>query len=95
MWLASPEATAAKVVKLTPDNWAVWRMQGRAQVDLFFTMPNATPEQRKKKADVLSEAMKSFMKASRLAGEEVNARDKDLGAEMAREMIPIIQRLRE
>ena len=62
---------------------------------LFNTMPDATPEQRKKKADVLSEAMKSWMKALQSAGQVGLAAAKDLFAETARKMIPLIQAPRE
>ena len=101
-WMATPEAaveTAARVVNLAsdyePDYWSSWRMQGAAQRNLFDTMPQDTPEQRKKAADVLSEAMKSYMKASQGAGEAGISESRDAMAEKAREMIPIIRRLRE
>ena len=99
-WMATPEAaveTAARVVNLAsdyePDYWSSWRMQGAAQRNLFDTMPQDTPEQRKKAADVLNEAIKSFLKASHLAGEAGNAHDQDVNAERVDNMIPIRQRL--
>ena len=57
-------------------------------------MPDATPEQRKKKADVLSEAMKSLMKASHFVDKVGETEKAGKLAERARGVIPVIQRLR-
>ena len=63
-------------------------------MDLYQTMPEGTLEEKSKTADVLSGAMKSYVKAAQLAGRKGDFETKEQLARMARRLASPIQALR-